>query len=310
MKTVKKLDPINFAYVMATGGVSFILKMSGWDTLSTLFLILACSCYFSLIILFGIRAFFYKNSADLFEYLAFGASTNILALRFSQGGHDFVGSILAIIGTFSITVLLVIFCTFFLKQKNALVNVCPDWLIIGIACHTAGMAISLFVQPAFLLLALCFWFLGLFVYLILMILNLYRIFFLPLEGRDLRFSYWMCLGAAAIAAVGGSQLLIVDPSPLFLDTLKPFIEGMVFVLWGCGTVCVPLLILMLIFQYIYYKMPVRYHPEQWAIVFALAMYTAATGIFLSSVVPILMLSTLLSWCVIALLIGIDFRRGL
>ena len=321
----RKSDPIDFTYVLATGGVSLILKTAGWNILSAVFLILACSCFISLIVLFGVRGFLYKKMDNLFEYLTFGASTNILALCFAARGYDFVGAVLGILGTITIVFLIyAIFCVCFFYQKSAIELISPQWMIMGIACHTVSMLImtlwqhAMLSHPGFLLFAFCFWSFGILLYLFLMTLNLYRMFFLPFEGRDVRPSYWMCLGAAAIAAVDGSRLVLIDQLPLFLAALKPFIEGMVFLFWGWGTAWIPLLILILIFQYTYYKMPIRYQSEQWAIVFALSMHTVVMEIFASqfnleilrNIIPIWMWTSIFCWCVIALMIGLDFRRSL
>ncbi len=163
------------------------------------------------------------------------------------------------------------------------------------------------MNQIFLLLAFCFWTFGVFVYLIFMTLNLYRMLFFPFVGRDMDPCYWTCMGAAAIAVVDGSQFIFVHNPPLFFDAIKPFMEGMVLFLWGWGTAWIPILCLMELWKFAYFKVPFHYQPSRWAMAIPLGMYTDATFLLTTSVnldvlkgmIPILLWITFLVWCVVA-----------
>lgn len=328
---MKGLDPINFAYVMATGGISIIFRMAGWEKLSLLFFVLTAISYFSLIFLFAIRIFLFRkqfkremvNIYDLFEYLTFGAGTNVLAICFILRGSDAIGTGLGLLGIASIIILIYyIFSTFFFGQNPYLESLSPVWLLMGIACHTIGITITalwqhgIIQQEIFLFLAFCFWSFGIVLYLIFMTLNIYRMFFFPFVGKDFFPAYWTCMGAAAIAVVDGGKLVLVDQAPLFLEIIKPYIQGTIFLLWGWGTLWIPILCLMEIWKYGPYKVPFRYHPSLWAMVFPLAMYTAATDLlssnfhleFLQGMVPVCMWISFACWLVIFGMIGMSFRK--
>lgn len=328
---LKALDPLNFAYVMATGGISIIFQMAGWQKLSLILFILAVISYISLLLLFGARFIFFRKrfkkesvtAHDLFEYLTFGAGTNTLALRSILGGYEGAAIVLTLIGTISIIFLIYLIFSFLLfREKVVLESITPVWLLMGIACHTVGMALTalwgqgIIVHEFFLLFAFCSWSFGVVLYLIFMTLNLYRMFFLPFVGRDLFPAYWTCMGAAAIAVVDGCKLTLVENAPLFLERLTPYIQGSASLLWGWATAWIPILCLMEAWKYGYFKMPFNYHPSLWTMVFPLAMYTAATDLLATSLrlelvrgmVPFCIWISFGCWLLICSLIGMNFRK--
>ena len=121
-----------------------------------------------------------------------------------------------------------------------------------------------------------------FIYLTLMTLNIYRMLFFPFKGEDLDPCYWTCMGAAAIAVVDGCQFIMAHHPPLFFYAVKPFMEGMVLFLWGWGTAWIPILCLMEIWKYFYFKMPFRYQTSLWAMVFPMGMYAFANDLLSDS----------------------------
>lgn len=140
-----------------------------------------------------------------------------------------------------------------------------------------------------------------------MTLNIFRMLFYPFNGQDMDPCYWTCMGAAAIAVVDGSLLVLIHNPPLFLNAITPFIEGMLVFLWGWGTAWIPILCLMELWKRAYFKIPFHYQPSLWAMVFPLGMYTAATDLLslsvhldiLQGVVPICLWITFFAWCLVA-----------
>ncbi len=318
----KNLSPANFAFVMSTGVLSVVLERTGWSSLSHLFLIIGLIGYAVLIFLFAVRLIVLKsdilndlkNIQVMFKYLTFAAGTNALAVSLCISQYNlpalFLGSI-GIISTLLLTYTL--FCTLFFHVQAPIQAISPFWLLLAIACNSSGIAItslwenSLLTQPAFLLLAFCFWTFGVFMYLIFMTLNIYRMMFFPFVGRDMDPCYWTCMGAAAIAVVDGGQFVILHNPPLFINTLKPFIEGMILFLWGWGTAWIPILCLMELWKAFYFKVPFHYQPSLWAMVFPLGMYTSAVH-HLSSILHVDILQPIVSigvwitffmWCLVA-----------
>lgn len=328
---MKKADPINFAYVMGTGGISILFSLTGWNTLSLIFFYLCVLSYVGLVAISCMRLIFFKrrflketfNVLEMFDYLMFASASNTLAIRFSLSGYEGIGFVLMCIGSIAAVVFIyLIFGLLFFQEKIPLQWVSPFWLLIAISLNSIGLSITTLWQdgsltnPSFLTAAFCFWSCGVLSYLLLMSLNLYRFFFLPFDGKDISSAYWTCMGAAAIAALDGGRLALIANPPLFLEMVQPFIEGTVFLLWAWATAWIPILCMMEFFKYGYYKTGFRYHPALWSMIFPLSMYTLATHhfatkysfAFLASTVPFWMWATLVCWFAILASIGISFNR--
>ena len=61
-----------------------------------------------------------------------------------------------------------------------------------------------------------------------------------------------------------------------LARVEPFVEGMVTLAWATATFWFPLMIAIGVWRHIVRRVPLRYHPSYWALVFPLGMYGAAT----------------------------------
>ena len=61
-----------------------------------------------------------------------------------------------------------------------------------------------------------------------------------------------------------------------LDRLGSLIEGLVTMAWATATFWFPLMVAIGVWRHIVRKVPLRYHPSYWALVFPLGMYGAAT----------------------------------
>lgn len=320
--SLKNLSPANFAFVMSSGVASMIFHSAGWLNLSRLFLIIGMFGYLVLISLFVDRLYVlkrevlhdFKDIQKMFKYLTFSAGSNALAISFCLSGYDLMGLILGVVGVISTIILTyTLFCTLFFHIQVPIQTISPFWLLLAIACNSSGIVITtlwengMLVSNVFLLLAFSFWTFGVFIYLIFMTLNIFRMLFFPFEGRDMDPCYWTCMGAAAIAVVDGSQFILVHNPPLFVDAIKPFMEGMILFLWAWGTAWIPILCLMELWKFAYFKVPFHYQPSLWAMVFPMGMYTAATDLlsssihldFLREMVQIWLWITFFMWCLVA-----------
>lgn len=318
LQSIKKIDLVSFGFVMATGVLSTAFYTAGWMMLSTLFLWIAAGGYIGLIglvianIVWDRATFFERmlNIENLFKSLTFGAGTNKLATRLALSGNDQLSFFLAVVGILSTLILIYgIFCVLFFHAHASIQQISPYWLLLAIAGHSCDIVLAtlwtegVLTQPFVLLLACFFWTFAFFSYVLFMALNLYRMFFIPFEGKDLNPSYWTCMGAAAIAVFGASKLILVPNPPEFLIAIRPFFKGLTLLLWCWGTAWIPILALMLAWKYAYYKIRFYYEPSLWAIVFPLGMYTLATYLIQKSVsldlvqglVPIFLWTTVFVW---------------
>ena len=118
--------------------------------------------------------------------------------------------------------------------------------------------------------------LGLVLYLIVMTMVFLRWTFQPLEPTEADPPAWIAAGAVAITVLAGSNLLLAAESSARVDRLAPFLEGCVVLAWATATFWFPLMVAIGVWRHLVRRMPLRYHPSYWAMVFPLGMYGAAT----------------------------------
>lgn len=104
----------------------------------------------------------------------------------------------------------------------------------------------------------------------------YRYTFFRFSPADLSPPYWINMGAMAISALAGSQLIINAPDAPFLLSILPFIKGFTVFYWATGTWWIPMLVILAIWRHAVMRFPLRYDPLYWGAVFPLGMYAAST----------------------------------
>jgi tellurite resistance protein TehA-like permease len=70
--------------------------------------------------------------------------------------------------------------------------------------------------------------------------------------------------------------LLAAESSARVDRLAPFIEGCVVLAWATATFWFPVMVAIGVWRHLVRRVPLRYHPSYWAMVFPLGMYGAAT----------------------------------
>jgi tellurite resistance protein TehA-like permease len=118
--------------------------------------------------------------------------------------------------------------------------------------------------------------LGLVLYLIVMTMVFLRWTFTDLEPTEADPPAWIAAGAVAITVLAGSNLLAVSGASPRVERLAPFIEGITLLAWATATFWFPLMIAIGFWRHLIRRIPLRYHPSYWALVFPLGMYGAAT----------------------------------
>lgn len=154
-----------------------------------------------------------------------------------------------------------------------LVSVVSMQALAVLGCVTA----SSFSEPSLVLFVATAMHMGGFMlYLPLIALLLYRWTFVAFTPFQLTPPYWINMGALAISTLAGARLLqSAGISPL-LQRLTPFLQGSTFFAWSAATWWIPLLVVLGVWRHGFRRVPFRYDPQYWGLVFPLGMYTACT----------------------------------
>jgi tellurite resistance protein TehA-like permease len=117
---------------------------------------------------------------------------------------------------------------------------------------------------------------GLVLYLIVMTMLFLRWTFYPLSANELQPPSWIAAGAVAITVLAGCNLLTARKVSPRIDVLGPFIEGTVILAWATATFWFPVMIAIGVWRHVIKRVPLRYNPAYWALVFPIGMYGVAT----------------------------------
>jgi tellurite resistance protein TehA-like permease len=289
---VAALYPGYFALVMATGIISNALFLENDRPLSALLFAINLVAYPVLWLLTVLRLLWARKAlwADLtspklvFAFFTTVAATDVLGVGMSLRGWGEAAT--AMWGFALILWVILIYLCFgvltFLNTAHGANVVHGGWLIAIVGTESlvilgAVIAPNLGAQePSVLVLIHMFWGIGLGLYGIFITLFAYRIFFFDIEPDDITPLLWVVMGAAAITTNAGSSLILTDTGIAFLESMRPFIDGVTLIMWAWATWWIPLLVLFGVWKHGVRKAPIRYTPMLWSLVFPLGMYAVAS----------------------------------
>ena len=311
----------SFAFVMATGIVSIAAARLGLDWIATPLLAVNLVAFpvLWLLLLLRLRHHPVAVLADVSQHqrapslLTIVAGTCVLGNQVSLlTDHQTVALGLWIVAAAIWAGL--VYCPFALTirpTKPALDSgLDGSWLLIVVATEALAIAATrastMVSRPDIVALAgLCLFLLGGALYLILLVLIVYRWLFWPMSPDQLVPSYWINMGAAAITTLAGARLLpLIGPDPA-LGSARGFVLGETVMFWSLATWWIPLLAVLTVWRHRGGAVPLVYRLENWSIVFPLGMYTAASwsfsqalGLPFLAVVPrIFVWIAIMAWCV-------------
>lgn len=290
---ISKLNPGYFALVMATGIVSNAMFFTGQRVVSDallalafLFLLWLCAATSWRIIRFQ-RALW----ADLVNpRLVFSFFTIVAALDVFGGGLCLRGYNEIAVPLWLLAFVLWFFLLYFSFGVLTFLNRAEEadvihggWLIAIVGTESLvilGAQIApLFGEhaPAIFVLIHMLWGVGLGLYAIFITLFAHRIFFFEIKPADLSPLLWVVMGAGAISTNAGSILILTKSELPFLDSIRPFIDGVTLLMWAWSAWLIPLLLMFDIWKHGVRKEPIRYTPSLWGFVFPLGMFALASG---------------------------------
>ena len=292
---VAGLTPGYFALVMASGIISLGLKLRGYDALSAVLFVVAAVSYAVLLVLNGWRfvacrdamAEDFRAPKRAFGFFTFVAGTNVLGARAgAEGWHAVTAGLLLVAFAVWLVLGYVIPWSAVLGREErpvvALAN--GTWFIWVVASQSVAVsAATLEVVYAgsrqyLAILAVFSWSVGVFLYTASAIIVSLRLMLYPLDPEEFDPPYWVAMGAVAITVVAGARIVEMESAPM-VDATRGLIAGLSVVFWAFATWLIPVLVAAGVWRHYVRKVPLRYVPTLWSMIFPLGMYAVA-GIYL------------------------------
>lgn len=293
-ESIASLSPAYFAMVMATGIVSIAADLFSFTWFAKVLFYINIIAYIILCVLYNIRFFKYHKCflADFTDhsknpaYLTFVAGTCIIGTQFIlQTGKDTISIYLFFISLAAWLFLIYAFFTLVtIKQHKPSIDksISGLWLLTIVSTQALSVLsaqlcdVLPFGIHKTLFFSLFMFFCGCMFYIILITLIIYRMAFFKMEAESFAPAFWINMGAVAITTLAGSLLVINIDKWDFLVMLAPFLKGFTLFFWAMSTWWIPLIIVLGIWRHIARRLPLRYHPQYWGMVFPLGMYTVCT----------------------------------
>jgi tellurite resistance protein TehA-like permease len=290
------MPPGYFALVMATGIVSIASYFLGFRELALVLLWLNVVQYVTLIAFTILRLIRYRpefvadflDESKVVTFLTASAGTFILGSQFvillqmnAVGTALWFGGIVLWIAFVS-----AFFTTVITGESKPTVaeGITGATLILVVATEgicVLGTLLAAATDSSEWILFVCLaaYAVGAILYLLLITLILFRWMFFPLDAGTLTPSYWINMGALAITTLAGSRLILSADRWPFLREIVVFVKGMTFCCWAMAAWWIPLLIIAGAWRHGVQRVPIRYDPQYWSLVFPLGMFTVATIMF-------------------------------
>lgn len=291
-RAIAKLPPAYFALVMATGIVAVGAKQQHLDSVAQVLYAVAAAAYAVLLVLVVVRLVFHTKLlvADLtahakgFGFLTMVAGTNVLAAA-SIVVHGWwrPAEVLwwASLPLFCVLAYSSLISVILQTDKPPLgAGINGSWFLLTVSVESIASTGALLVghRPQDLKVFLCIaaFGLGMVLYLIVMTLLFLRWTFQPLEPTEADPPVWIAAGAVAITVLAGSNILAVQGVSDRIARLGPAVELLVVTAWATSTFWFPVMIAIGVWRHVVRRLPLRYQPAYWAMVFPLGMYGAST----------------------------------
>lgn len=287
------LFPGYFALVMATGIVAVGAEQQDIGLLADVLYVITAAAYVVLAVLLAMRIVRFRsnfvadvtNHAKGFAFLTTVAATNVLASAsiVIHGWWDLAWALwwasLVLWVAFVNTTLIAVVID---RDKPGLQGgINGSWFLLTVSTQSIAVVAGLFLtrtaSDALAFTAIAAFLLGIVLYLIVMTMVFLRWTFQPLDPTEADPPAWIAAGAVAITVLAGSNILLAaDEGPERIARVAPLLEGFVVMAWATATFWFPLMIAIGVWRHVVRRVPLRYHPSYWAMVFPLGMYGAAS----------------------------------
>ncbi len=288
---IDRLELSSFALVMATGIVSIDSYYQGYEKIARLlyysnigfYVILLIGLFLRIIISPGVLMEEFKSH----EYGP-GALTIVCGTAVLGSQILFLGNlpILAFI-FFLIAIFLWLFMSygllmiFTIKEELSLgKGLGGNWLLFIVSVQTISILLCNLIpevlEADYLLLCTMLFYIGIFLYIPIITLIIYRFTFRSLNEKQLRPPYWINMGALAISTFAGCVIIEHAHHWPFLEEIIPFLTFLTEAIWSFCAWWIPLILTLGFWHHIIRKNPFIYEVGYWSMVFPIGMFSVAT----------------------------------
>jgi tellurite resistance protein TehA-like permease len=284
--------PGYFALVMGTGIIAVAARLLHYRALGWALFAIALVSYGVLWVILVARVIRFPRAviADFASHERGPAFLTIVAANGVLGSQldsfDILTNILPVLFWFSLSLWCVLVYAFLSIVTIGITK--PDlehglngaWLLLVVATESLSVLSCLLAQhtgapAALVFVSLAFYLLGSMLYLVLSALIFFRWVFRPMYPAEMGASWWINMGAVAIATLAGAQLLALPDKSAELVPLLGFVAPFTVLLWSTSTFWIPLLVILFTWKEMQ-RGPHGYDPGLWSAVFPLGMYVVAT----------------------------------
>jgi len=308
----RDLTPGYFALVMASGIVSIACHLLDYPTISLALLVVAAISYIVLIVLNTWRLLAHRDAmaadfADVqrsFGFFTFVAGTGVLGTRLAFAGWWATAAILLGVAGISWLILgYVIPVVAVLGKSERPVTQWANglWFVLIVGAQSVAV-LAATLEPVFdearnflAITAVFAWSLGLILYVAIAVFVALRLMTFPLDPREFNPPYWVSMGAVAITVLAAARIAEMSSAPM-VDATRGLVAGIAVLMWCFATWLIPPLFGVGIWRHAIHRVPLKYEPTLWSIVFPLGMYSVA-GIYLGRVNKLPIVETIGSWWV-------------
>ncbi|WP_121258421.1 tellurite resistance/C4-dicarboxylate transporter family protein [Nocardioides ferulae] len=294
-RAVEGLTPGYFALVMASGILSVGMQLEGHTWLSRGLLGICAASFVVLLSLTLWRFVAYRQATNDdfldprrgFGFFTFVAGTNVLGVRLGMAGWpEVTAGLLAVSFAAWLVLGYVVPWTAALgpQPRPVVATANGTWFIWVVASQSVAVAAAS-IEPVFTtgrrelaLLAVVSWSVGVFLYAAAGIFVSLRLMQYDFGPEDLNPPYWVAMGALAITVLAGARIVEMADAPMVTAT-RGLIAGLAVVFWAFATWLIPVLFAAGWWRHVVRRVPLRYEPTLWSMVFPLGMYAVA-GIYL------------------------------
>lgn len=291
----KRLEPGYFALVMATGIVAIACHAWQWHAIANFLGIANLLAYLWLWLLTLLRLA--NFSSHLWRDLASHAKgPGFFTL---VAGSGVLGSQVGILWDawawsqalwlLALALWLLLCCSFFplvaVKEQGSsgAGEINGLWLVIIVATQSLSVLATalaseaeLLAPPEWRMVAVGFHLLGGMLFLLIMPTLFQQFFFQPRSLGRIDPAYWISMGVEAISALAGAQLVIHAGEGGLLADMVPVLTLVTLAYWALASWWLPILLVLGFWRHVLARLPIRYQPGYWGMVFPLGMYCVAT----------------------------------